>query len=177
MGTGFGGKSKSGMGGLGTGRKLQHLYDAHIQQAKFSFQKPVAGGALGAAVGAYGGYQLGKMVGGLGRYGHYGYYDDRSYRYVRCDPPPKIETDPLTNITYIPKTITYDARCEYYDKEPPRIHPSYSQRGYYMNGQTTTCPTVLTTILLFISVLMLGFETVFPLNRFRVNGLSQHLLT
>ena len=128
-------------------------------------QKLVAGSALGAAVGAYGGYKLGKMVGGLGRDGHYGYYDD-SYRYVRCDPPPKIEVDPETKITYIPNTITYDTRCHYYDMEPPSVHPYYklvapqssslSHQDYDLSATSlTTCPTVVAIILLFFSILVI----------------------
>ena len=89
----------------------------------------VAGGALGAAVGAYGGYKLGKMVGKLGNMGHYGYYGD-DYRFIRCDPPPRIETDPATGVTYIPKTVNYDPRCDYYDRMPPQRHPYYERRGY-----------------------------------------------
>ncbi|CAG2179241.1 unnamed protein product [Oppiella nova] len=139
MGTGMMGKSKGmgGLGGLGAG---------------------AAGGLAGAALGAYGGYKLGKMVGHLGRGGNYGYYDDH-YKYVRCDPPPKIETDPETNITYIPKTVEYDARCHYYDRQPPRVYPGYENYDRYgVSGADTRCTPAWNLITLMVTILVFGFR-------------------
>ncbi|XP_054164653.1 calcium-binding protein P-like [Oppia nitens] len=153
MGSGLGnmGKSKSGIGALGAG---------------------ALGGAAGAALGAYGGYKLGRMVGGLGSMGHYGYYDDR-YKYVKCDPPPKIEFDPQTNITYIPKTIEYDARCHYYDQRPPHVYPGYERWG--VNAAPVCTPTwSLATILATILVFGFRFQN---LNRFQWDFWSHLLLT
>lgn len=124
----------------------------------------VAGGALGAAVGAYGGYKLGKMVGKLGKMGHYGYYDDH-YMFVRCDPPPMIETDPQTGTTYIPKSITYDERCDYYDRMPPRRHPYYDRhRGdYYYAISIWTILKIVFFVVVVIAIL--AMVAVFYFNR------------
>lgn len=81
------------------------------------------GALAGTALGAYGGYKLGRMVGGLGREGHYGYYSDQG-RYIRCDPPKTIKVDPETNVTYIPLTEDYDKRCSYFERQPPMYYTS-----------------------------------------------------
>lgn len=110
MGTGMAGgmfgKSKSG----GLGRSLG--------SAGF-------GAVAGTALGAYGGYKLGKMIGGMGHMGHYGYYNDHG-RYMRCEPPPPaaIRVDPVTNVTYIPPDAGYDMRCSYFDRQPPMYYTS-----------------------------------------------------
>jgi len=107
---GFGGK---GFGGGGLSRTLGSV----------GF-----GAVAGTALGAYGGYQLGKMVGNLGRNGHYGYYDDYG-KYIRCDPPKNIKFDPETNITYIPLDQDYDKRCSYFDRRPPSYWGGYTNGG------------------------------------------------
>ena len=76
-------------------------------------------------MGAYGGYKLGRMVGGMGYNGHYGYYSDHG-KYIRCDPPKNIKTDPETNVTYIPIEEDFDKRCQYYDKRPPSYYGGYT---------------------------------------------------
>lgn len=115
MGTGMAGGMGGGMfgksrGGGGLGRSLG--------SAGF-------GALAGTAVGAYGGYKLGKMIGGLGHMGHYGYYNDHG-RYMRCEPPPPaaIRVDPATNVTYIPPDSGYDMRCSYFERQPPMYYTS-----------------------------------------------------
>lgn len=108
---GFGGKSGGGLGRT-------------LGSAGF-------GAVAGTALGAYGGYKLGKMVGGLGRNGHYGYYDDYG-KYIRCDPPKNIKVDPETNVTYIPLDQDYDKRCSYYDRRPPSYWGGYTNGGARM---------------------------------------------
>ena len=112
--TGFGGKH----GGLGRS----------VGAAGF-------GALAGTALGAYGGYKLGRMVGNLGRGGYYGYYDDYG-RYMKCDPPRNIKFDPETNVTYIPLEDDYDKRCHYYDRRPPSVYRDY----------TNSCSTMLNPI-------------------------------
>lgn len=107
------------------------------------------GAVAGTALGAYGGYKLGRMVGGLGRSGHYGYYSDQGH-YVRCDPPKNTKVDPETNVTYIPLEDDYDKRCHYYDRRPP---PYFSG---YTNGLPST--TAISYTVLAISMLISFFN-------------------
>lgn len=94
------------------------------------------GALAGSALGAYGGYKLGRMVGSLGRNGYYGYYNDNG-RYMRCEPPRTIKVDPETNVTYIPLEEDYDKRCSYFPNQPPSY---YRGPGYINNAHMATHP-------------------------------------
>lgn len=106
------------------------------------------GALAGTALGAYGGYKLGRMVGGLGRMGHYGYYSDHG-RYVRCEPPRNIKVDPETNVSYIPLDEDYDRRCSYFDREPPSyIEPSMLRSSATIITNTINLPMMAIIIIL-----------------------------
>ena|SRR6218665_940559 len=109
------------------------------------------GAIAGTALGAYGGYKLGRMIGGLGRGGYYGYYNDNG-RYIRCDPPKVTKVDPETNITYIPLSEDYDKRCSYFDRPPPSTFTGYT------NGSSQTISISFTALLVAIALSMFNID-------------------
>lgn len=110
------------------------------------------GALAGTALGAYGGYKLGRMVGNLGRMGHYGYYNDHG-RYMRCEPPKNIKIDPETNVSYIPLDEAYDKRCSYFDQPPPPyIEPSMLRSAAFYLQQNINLH--LLTALISIAIIL-----------------------